>query len=111
MMLEIESKLADIPPLQKIRFVYDTSIKEKRIRCLGEIVQHQVPFLPEIPDYDTFQEPTVVVWKEGDQNGEFASSRGVAISEETGNIYIAKKRQQENTNICGKWRQPKSIRE
>ena len=88
-MLEIENKLSDLPPLKEIRFKCDTSCIEEQIKCLGEIVLNEVPSLTEVPDYGTFQRPAVVVGKEGDQNIKFSSPRGVAISEETGNIYVA----------------------
>ena len=89
MVLQIESKLTELPPLQEITFLCDTSSIEEQIQSLGEIMQRKIPSLPEIPDYGAFQNPIVVDGKKGDKNREFASPRGVATSDETGNIYVA----------------------
>ena len=77
----------DVP--NEIKFFCDTRDINERISSLGEIGRDNIPHIPSIPNYATFQYPIVAVGKAGSGPGEFNSPRGVSVQENTGHIFIA----------------------
>ena len=95
MVTDLEAKMAEMQvaaPPQVVSYLCDTRDLEERISRLGEIVQREtppIPPMPAVPNYATFQQPTVAVGKEGSGLGEFKGSSGVSIDSESGHIYVA----------------------
>ncbi|KAI6654186.1 hypothetical protein LOD99_3030 [Oopsacas minuta] len=86
---EMEDKMRDlrnnIPVETQLKWQCDTRELEMNISRLGEIVQVPVG----VPDYATFQTSTVATGKEGSGPGELNWPLGVAIHEDTHQIFVA----------------------
>ena len=89
MVSEMEQKLRElrinIPVETEFQCQCDTRDLEASISRLGEIIQVPVG----IPNYCTFQIPTVVTGKQGRAPGELNWPCGVAINEATNQIFVA----------------------
>ena len=73
---------------KELRFLCNIRDIEERIELFGEIVDQDHYNAPTIPDYGTFHQPVVAVGKQGTAPGEFNNPKGIAIHEETNNIFI-----------------------
>ncbi|KAI6654188.1 hypothetical protein LOD99_3032 [Oopsacas minuta] len=86
---EMEDKMRDlrnnIPVETQLKCHCDIRDLEMSISRLGEIVQVPVG----VPDYATFQTSTVATGKEGSGPGELIGPVGVAIHEDTHQIFVA----------------------
>ena len=89
MVSEMEQKLRElrmnISVETEFRCQWDTRDLEASISRLGEIIQVPVG----IPNYGTFQIPTLVTGKQGTAPGELNWPRGVAINEATNQLFVA----------------------
>ena len=77
---------ANVPHPGDIKFLCDTRDTEERIARLGEIVQLDIPT---VPNYAAFLQPSVAVGKRGKAPGELYWPRGVTIELSSGHIYVA----------------------
>ncbi|KAI6654181.1 E3 ubiquitin-protein ligase TRIM71-like [Oopsacas minuta] len=86
---EMEDKMRDlrnnIPVETRLQWQCDTRDLEMSISRLGEIVQVPVG----VPDYATFQTSTVATGKTGSDPGELICPSGIAIHEDTHQIFVA----------------------
>ena len=88
---ELDAKRAELltaKPPKELRFLCDTRDIEERIEHLGEMIDQDLNTSPTIPDYAAFQQPVIAVGKRGTSPGEFNNPKGIAINEETNNIFI-----------------------
>ncbi|KAI6645680.1 hypothetical protein LOD99_12943 [Oopsacas minuta] len=89
MVWEMEDKLRDlrnnVPVETQLKWKCDTRDLETSISCLGEIVQVPVA----MPEYEKFQTSTVATGKIGRGPGELTGPFGVAIHEDTHQIFVA----------------------
>ena len=87
---DLESKMAELqasaPPPQEVVFRCHVRDLEEHIARLGEIVRLNIT---PIPDYAAFQQPNAVVGEQGSAPGELDNPRGVSVSPESGDIYVA----------------------
>ena len=92
LVVELEATRAEITanatPPQDSMFLCDTRDTELRISFLGEIVQFDIPA---VPNYAAFLQPSVGVGKKGNATGELREPRGVTIEQSSGHIYVAER--------------------
>ena len=84
---ELEQKLEEVRaplPDTRVKFLSDTIHLEREIAGVGEIIEEEVPV---IPRYDRIR-CVVAVGKKGRAPGELYDPQGVAIDENTRDIYV-----------------------
>ena len=83
---ELEEKLAEVrlhQPETRLKFQGDSGYVEQLILGLGETIEQEVP----APHYQDMR-VTVAAGKEGMGDGEISYPHGIAIDQNTGNIYL-----------------------
>ena len=88
LLVVIEQKLAEVrvPQLEtRVVFRGNCGYLEQLIAAVGELVEEEVPVVPRYED----MRPIVAVGKEGKAPGELWNPHGVAVDENTNQIYVA----------------------
>ena len=84
---DLEDKLAEVrlhQPEISLKFQGDSGHVEQLILGMGEIIEQEVPAVPRYQDMKV----TVAVGKKGQGDGEISSPNGIAIDQNTGNVYV-----------------------
>ena len=84
---ELGDKLAEVrihQPEISLKFQGDSGYVEQLILGMGEIIEQEVLVVPRYQDMKV----TVAVGKKGQGDGEISSPNGIAIDQNTGNVYV-----------------------